>query len=99
MQVPKDVPGKTAEHARGEESSPSSPAMGKPPHGVDIKRYWLMEVAVERVMGAGGDGKGGPLCKGQAGLTVPLSAGGGERQRLNGGCSSQRTKCRMSARR
>ncbi|XP_074435870.1 uncharacterized protein LOC141740691 isoform X5 [Larus michahellis] len=36
--VPKDVPGKTAEHTRGEESSPGSPAMGQPPHGGDIKR-------------------------------------------------------------
>lgn len=65
MQVPKDVPGKTAEHARGEESSPSSPAMGKPPHGVDIKRYWLMEVAVERGMELEGMGMGVPCARGK----------------------------------
>lgn len=36
--VPKDVPGKMAEHKRGEESSPGSPAVGQPPHGGDSKR-------------------------------------------------------------
>ncbi|XP_076190463.1 uncharacterized protein LOC143158418 isoform X4 [Aptenodytes patagonicus] len=36
--VPKDVPGKMAEHERGEESSPGSPAAGQPPHGRDSKR-------------------------------------------------------------
>ncbi|KAM6279463.1 uncharacterized protein LJ264_001942 isoform 2-T2 [Porphyrio hochstetteri] len=34
----KDVLGKMSEHGRGEESSPSSPAMGQPPHGGDSKR-------------------------------------------------------------
>ncbi|KAM6405994.1 uncharacterized protein J5M81_002876 isoform 3-T3 [Pluvialis apricaria] len=47
--VPKDVPGKTVEHARGEESSPSSPATGQPPHGVDIKRR-RREAEAERGM-------------------------------------------------
>ncbi|XP_042645744.1 uncharacterized protein LOC116962188 isoform X2 [Tyto alba] len=36
--VLKDVPGKMAEHGRGEESSPGSPAAGQPPHGRDSKR-------------------------------------------------------------
>ncbi|XP_075268888.1 uncharacterized protein LOC142360457 isoform X2 [Opisthocomus hoazin] len=36
--VPKDVPGKTAEHGRGEESSPGSPATEQPPHAGDSKR-------------------------------------------------------------
>ncbi|KAM7117354.1 uncharacterized protein J5F26_002452 isoform 3-T3 [Ciconia maguari] len=36
--VPKDMPGKMAEHERGEESSPGSPAAGQPPHGGDSKR-------------------------------------------------------------
>ncbi|KAK4823904.1 hypothetical protein QYF61_008117 [Mycteria americana] len=36
--VPKDMPGKMAEHERGEESSPGSPAAGPPPHGGDSKR-------------------------------------------------------------
>ncbi|XP_068262747.1 spectrin beta chain, non-erythrocytic 4-like isoform X2 [Nyctibius grandis] len=36
--VLKDVPGKSAEHGRGEKSSPGSPATGQPPHGRDSKR-------------------------------------------------------------
>ncbi|XP_055672541.1 uncharacterized protein LOC114012550 isoform X1 [Falco peregrinus] len=36
--VLKDVPGKMAEHKRGEESSPGSPVVGQPPHGGDSKR-------------------------------------------------------------
>lgn len=38
-QVPKDVLEKMAEHKKGEESSPGSPAVGQPPHGGDNKRY------------------------------------------------------------
>ncbi|XP_032912091.1 spectrin beta chain, non-erythrocytic 2-like isoform X2 [Catharus ustulatus] len=36
--VPKDVLEKKAEHKKGEESNPGSPAMGQPPHGGDNKR-------------------------------------------------------------
>ncbi|XP_031958585.1 uncharacterized protein LOC116441115 isoform X3 [Corvus moneduloides] len=36
--VPKDVLEKMAEHKKGEESSPGSPAVGQPPHGGDNKR-------------------------------------------------------------
>lgn len=47
LQVPKDVLEKMAEHKKGEESSPGSPAAGQAPHGGDNKRYQLVEVAVE----------------------------------------------------
>ncbi|XP_053830394.1 spectrin beta chain, non-erythrocytic 2-like isoform X4 [Vidua macroura] len=36
--VPKDVLEKMAEHRKGEESNPGSPAVGQPPHGGDNKR-------------------------------------------------------------
>ncbi|KAM6207382.1 uncharacterized protein WM294_001741 [Sarcoramphus papa] len=36
--VPKDMPGKMAEHGIGQESSPGSPVAGQPPHGRDSKR-------------------------------------------------------------
>ncbi|XP_053795366.1 uncharacterized protein LOC128786249 isoform X4 [Vidua chalybeata] len=36
--VPKDVLEKMAEHKKGEESNPGSPAVGQPPHGGDNKR-------------------------------------------------------------
>lgn len=46
LQVPKDVLEKKAEHKKGEESKPGSPAVGQPPHGEENKRYQLVEVAV-----------------------------------------------------
>lgn len=64
-QVPKDVLEKMAEHKKGEESNPGSPAVGQPPHGGDNKRYrlcgrWLWERDRVRV-----DRNGVPLCKGE----------------------------------
>lgn len=91
------MPGKMAEHGIGQESSPGSPVAGQPPHGRDSKRYRLVEVAV----GSGMELEGmGVLCaRGDlAVLTDPLPAGGGERQRLSGGHSSRRPRCRTSVR-
>lgn len=71
-QVPKDVLEKMAEHKKGEESSPGSPAVGQPPHGGDNKRYWLVEVAVG-VRQSEGAGMGFPCARGNlAVLIVPL---------------------------
>lgn len=85
LQVQKDVSRRTAEHVRGEESSPGSPAAGG-----DSRRYGLAEVALRS-----GTEWGSPW------LTVPLSAGGGgvlERWRLSGARGPPRPRCRMSAR-